>query len=331
MNSFDPIEIVRLFYQAFVELFWLLVGRTLDGAQQIGMFRGAIGVVFVCAVVFGVAHLMQRRLVRELSANPGTPVSVWMLELRYSVLGLVYYVFTLPARVIQGVTSAMGSMFARKKKDEKAGKEGAAAVQAIAPVLVASLGPSFLMAGFLTAAIYVVSLLAAPMIRLQMGAPRHFPVWQYLMYGHRPELAWYLPLGNFPYAEGVLSVVLWVGIWWWMGRFVRLYLGSDLGRNLIGEVDRGSVLPMWREWFGVTGLVVPDASYQLWAKWFPLVAIPFLLWSWLSVGGDPYRVDASLFAVTAVLWVSWGLHLRLKGFVRHGDEEVAEEVVRERV
>lgn len=347
MNNIDVFEIIRAVYRSIVELFWLIVGNLFDAMQQIGIFRGVIAVFVVCGVGYLVAHLMQRALVKSLSADPKAPVAIWQLELRYSGIGFLFFLLTLPARLVNGFVGLVGTLFKSKKTDEKPAVEGGAqggvakdgqdatAVEKKpeppGPVLVASLGPSFLMAGFITAGIYIVGLLAEPLVRMQMDAPRHFPVWQYLMYGHRPELAWYLPFENFPYAEGVLSLVLWFGVWWWMGRIVRLVLGSELGRNLVRDVDRSSVLPVWRTWFGLTNLVKPDASYDLWAKWFPLVSIPFLLWSWLTVGGDPYRVDGSLFAVTAVLWVSWGLNLHLKGFARFGEEEVKEEVEREPV
>lgn len=333
MNNFDVFEVARLAYLTLVELFWLVVARTLDAMLQVGIFRGAIAVAGLCGLVFLAAHWMQRSLTQSLLAEPGQAVPIWRLELRYSGIGLVIFVLTLPGRLLAALTGAVGSFFKSKKKDETAALAGAgeAGAQAAKPVLVASLGPSFVLAGLMTAGIYLVSLAAAPIVRLQLDVPRHFPVWQYLMFGHRPELGAFLPLGNHPYAAGVLALVLWIGIWWWMGRFVRLFFASELGRNLFREMERGHVLPLWRSWFGATRLFAVDASYQVWAQWFPMAAAPFLVWSWLSVGGDPYRVDASLFAVTSVLWVSWGLHLHLKGVVRYGEEEVEEEVVREAV
>src|SRR5690554_5699477 len=200
MNNIDVFEIIRAVYRSIVELFWLIVGNLFDAMQQIGIFRGAIAVFVLCGVGYLVASLMQRTLVKSLSADPGTPVAFWRLELQYSDIGFFFFMITLPGRLISGFARGVGSIFKRKTKDEKPGVAGAVSGGAVSaeskvaeakpeppkPVLVASIGPSFLMAGLLTAGIYIVSLLAEPLVRMQMDAPRHFPVWQYLMYGHRP-------------------------------------------------------------------------------------------------------------------------------------------------
>ncbi|MBA2664622.1 MAG: DEAD/DEAH box helicase family protein [Bradymonadaceae bacterium] len=318
MNKPGMLEVIRATYTALMSFVWTTFARALDLMRNLGAFRGAMIIITILGLVYLVSRLMQRRLVKKLDKTPDEPVAIWFQELLYSVPGIAIFVVTLPARLIGAALNAVSKVLTKKKAGEEDKKDEPK------PVLVASLGPSFLWAGLITAGIYLLCLLAEPLIRLHLGAPAHFPAWQYVIYGHRPELAWYLPLENFPYLAGLVATVLWFSIWWWVGRFVRLFYGEDLGRNLVKERENLGVLAAWRDWFATTNLVEIDHSYREWAQWLPLVAIPFLLWSWVSIGGDPYRVSASMFAVTLVLWASWALHIKLEGFARLGDEEKEE-------
>ena len=162
-----------------------------------------------------------------------------------------------------------------------------------APLVVASLGPGFLMAGLATAVLYLAFRLAE----------------SYL--GLRPSLPARLAL-----PAGFLSLAVWGLVWTLLGLILWWIHARDLGRNLVADRGNEEVLPLWRRWGGATSLAAPDRSYLEWAVWPVLAAVPLLSWAWLSLGDDSFRVRPSALAVASVLWTSWALHLALRGRVR---------------
>jgi hypothetical protein len=190
---------------------------------------------------------------------------------------------------------------------------------------VATIGPSFTIAALCTTGVYLIGLAAQPLLRRQMGASPDSPVWEILILGARPELQWYIPLARYPWLAAVVVAALWFGVWWWSGRIVRLVLGDWLGKNLASSAQDKAVLPWWRTWFGAPALHEPDETYTRWAKYPPLVALAGIVFAWVSVEGDPYRVSPSMFALTLVCWTSWVLHLRLRGLSALEAPEVVEE------
>ncbi|HYG62005.1 MAG TPA: hypothetical protein VEL74_05460, partial [Thermoanaerobaculia bacterium] len=200
-----------------------------------------------------------------------------------------------------------------------AGEEGGAAEPRQVPLLVASLGPGYLFAGALVAVLYLVARLVEPLLASSLELSPGLSAWQFLFLGYRPELAWYLPLDRFPFLAGLLTVFLWLTLWWLAGMGLRLAAGGTLGRNLADHRTDEAVLPAWRRWAGAPFLASPVASYLEWAGWLLAVAAPLLIWAWLSLGGDPYRVRPSEVAVALVLWTSWTLHLLLRGIDQKPD------------
>lgn len=160
------------------------------------------------------------------------------------------------------------------------------------PLVVASLGPGFLMAGMATALVYLVFRLAEPYLGIQPIVPARFA----------------LPVG-------FLSLSVWTLVWSFLSLILRLVYGRHLGRNLAEDHGNEEVLPLWRRWGGATSLAVPDRSYLEWAVWPVLAAAPLLGWAWFSLGGS-FRIRPSELAVASVLWTSWALHLVLRGRVR---------------
>ena len=192
------------------------------------------------------------------------------------------------------------------------------------PVLVASLGPSFMGAAVLCALLYLLGLVTEPLVRLQMGLSEGMPAWEFLLLGDRPELQWYVPLSRYPWMGGALTVFFWMFVWWWTARIMRLMLFRQLGANLIAQVDARDVLPWWRTWFGAPMLWRPDPTYVRWAKWLPLASAPFLVWSWAMLGADPYRMSPSMFSVSLLLTFGWALHYALEGVYRPDEREEEE-------
>lgn len=162
-----------------------------------------------------------------------------------------------------------------------------------APLVVASLGPAFLMAGLATVVVYFTFRLAEPYL------------------GLRPVLPARLAL-----PAGFLALSIWTLVWSFLSLILRLVYGRDLGRNLVEDHGNEEVLSLWRRWGGATSLAAPDRSYLEWAVWPVLAAAPLLSWAWLSLGDDSFRIRPSGVAVASVLWTSWALHLVLRGRVR---------------
>ena len=189
------------------------------------------------------------------------------------------------------------------------------------PVLAASLGPSFLGGAVVTGLLYIFGIVTEPLLRLQMGLSKGLPAWEFLIIGDRPELQWYLPLSEYPWMGGALTVGFWCFLWWQSARIIRLVLHKQVGANLVEDIADEDVLPYWRSWFGAPELYKPDDTYVRWARWLPMASVPFLIFSWISMAGDPYRMSPSMFAVSLLLAMSWAIHFSLEGIYRPDDEE----------
>ncbi|HEV2855473.1 MAG TPA: DEAD/DEAH box helicase [Thermoanaerobaculia bacterium] len=306
MSSNEILDLLKLLLVLPRVAFWPAVAWGLDTLRGLGGVAAGLLALVLLAAPAGLAQRLQLRLNETLDRRPETRIGPWAwlkLEIWHSVLALPLWPFRLLVAVGRGL--------ARRKKvvAETAGIP--AAVEP--PLLVASLGPGFLLAGLATVAVYGLSRAADPFLRAQLGLSRGLPAWQYLFLGRRPELAWYLPVGRYPFLAGLLALLVWVLIWTLLGAVLRTLLGRHLGRNLAADREREDVLPLWRRWCGAPTLAAPGRSYLEWAAWPVLAASPLLIWAWFSLGGDPYRVGSSEFAVASLLWTSWALHLVLRG------------------
>lgn len=321
----------------------MLVSWLLDAMRTAGPIRVAVPVLLVCAIAYGVSTLMQRRLNRLLSESPETAQSMLWQEVVFSLPGMILYLMALPfilmGRAIQKVTGAIKRRTKRKQDAEVDGDDPelqarSRAIEAEAdaedeeqdPVLVASLGPSFVLAAVGCGWLYLLGLIFAPLARAQLGLNEGTPVWQYAMLGSLPELHWYLPLDRHPWLGGGLIVGFWFAVWWWLGRLLRVALSGELGANLIERREDDEALHWWRRWLGAPELWRPSETFLAWAPKLPLIAAPLLLWSFAMLAGEPYRTDPSQLAIALLLALSWVMHLRLRG-VERLDEEAPEEVV----
>lgn len=293
-----------------IEMCWRAFAAVLDMLVTITPMQAAM--LFVGVVVFFSTGMlrMQKHLNSTLSEDADDDINPLALEAKYSLPGYLFrgtrFLAMLPAHIVAKIAEAFSS---DDDEDDEEEEEPP-------PVLVPSLGPSLLWAALITAGLAVLGLVADPLIRWRLDLPAHFPTWQYLLFGHRPELGPYLPLETHPYLGAVVVGTFWVFVWSTIARFVRLWHYDDMGTNLIDQIDDQSVLSSWRTHFGVTDLAGRNESFDTWAKWLPLVALPLLGVAFFSLGGDPYRVGLTAFAVAAVAWVSWSLHLRMEGVHR---------------
>jgi len=245
------------------------------------------------------------------------PVEILKIELSHSFVVLPFKPFQLVARGLKALIRWLRDLVRRRHPDVKGSPQGTATRSPF----VATLGPSYLLGGLVTAGLYLAARVLEPLLAARYGLSEGLSFWQYLVFGFRPELSWYLPLDRFPYLAGFLAVLVWLAVWSLAATGARVFHWSHLGRDL-GNFASGSgepawkdpaVLPFWRTWAGASELWRPDRSYRRWAWWLVGVAAPLLGWAWLSLGGDPYRLGPSEVAVAAVLWTSWLIHLLLRG------------------
>ncbi|MFH1465184.1 MAG: DEAD/DEAH box helicase family protein [Pseudomonadota bacterium] len=302
-------EFVRILGSSLMELLAVILDllRGMSGATALILLGLLISLAVFCA------WQMQRMLIRKLRAKPDATVSIARIELWFSILGLIALPFMLIYWLFKAIWHLVTAPL-RWLSTPSAAEGGAEEPVARPAILVATLGPSFFLASLAVAVLYLCGLAAEPLLRSQLGLTPGYPAWQFLVFGTRPELSWFIPIQRFPWLAGFLVGGFWLIVWWWCGRAVRLALAGALGRNLGSERIPGGALPLWPQWFGVADLVAPSASYRKWAGWLPLVAGLLLAWAWASLAGDPYRVDASLFAVALVVNLGWILSLTLRGY-----------------
>jgi len=294
-----------------------------DVADLQGLGPGQAGLAILALSALGalVAWGLQKRLVLLLTSDPRRPVSRWRLEAPFTLPGLIW----LPVALLVHLVRRLAALLAKKKAEPEKPQEKPE------PLVVATLGPSFLLGGMAAAVLYVLAWAAEPLLRRRLGLPPGSPAWQEIFLG-RPELRPLLPLRQFPWLAGLVNFAVWAGVAWWCARILRLVLHGTLGRNLAAEREDQGILPLWRRWMGASALHRPAPSYSEWAAWVVACAFPLLVWAWLSLSGDPWRVEPGPFAVASVLWLSWAVHLLLRGTERlPAGEEAVEEAPAPRV
>ncbi len=304
-------------------------------AQGLGLLgelsrSAAFGLVLLAGgVACAAAWLLQRQLIKRLEAAPRAAVAWGRLELLFSLLAPI----VAPVLAVVNARKELKQWSANRKAKRRGQKPPPAAADAPGEspaLLVASLGPTFLIAAIAAAVLYWLAILVEPLIHARLRLSTGYSAWQFLFLGQRPELHWLVPLEEIPYLAALLTLGFWLAVWWTLGNLIRqLFLHRDLGRNLIDDRDDERVLRSWRSVFGVRNLVEPAPTYRYWASWCVAAAASLLAWSWTFVAADLYRVRPSAFAVAFVLGLSWGIHLRLRGKLQLPPE--APEVVIEEV
>ncbi|MEM8961346.1 MAG: hypothetical protein AAGD38_07715 [Acidobacteriota bacterium] len=288
----------------FEQGFWGLVALAFDLLHRLGPTVVAAMIGLLVVLAFFTAVLLQRGLVRRITAEPRTVVRLWRLDLGYSGVGLI----ALPFRLARALFRVLGRLLRRKRKSEEAVAED------LVPYRIATLGPTYLLAGVGSAGLYLVGLASEPLLAARLTLTPGAPAWQILFLGHRPELGAFLPLGQHPWFGLLLTFLFWLIVWSWIGRLIRLFLGDQLGHNLATAGE--TALPSWPRWFAARTLVEPAVAYRSWATPMVGITLPILVWAYMAIGAMPYRLPASSFSIGVLLWLSWVLHLRLRGAER---------------
>ena len=312
---------LRAFIHALNEAFWAGIALFLDLAMGAGPLQAAMILAALVGIAFASGKAMQSHLNKRLTRAPGEEINLLKVEFRYSLPGYIFrmirFLIMLPLLIVRAILSIF-----KKDDDEEEAKE-----PNDDPLLVPSLGPSYLWASLVCAFLAALVLMSAPLLQWHLDASAHFPSWQYLLLGHRPEMGMHLPLDQSPYGAAVVVGTLWIVLWSTTARITRLIQWNHMGRNLVDDVANYEVLTSWRDYFAMENLAERNASYDTWAIWLPIAAAPLLLFAFTTLGGEPYRISHIGFSVALVVWVGWVMHLVLEGVYRPAktEEETEEE------
>lgn len=330
MTSTQILDLLDAVLRAPMGFFWAGVAWLLDRLRGLGPITSGVLALLVLAAWVALAWFFQLRL-RQRLGSPRTDSQggdlhrlttgeIARLEVSHSFLVLPVKPFQLLGRGLGALGRWIRRLFRRGEKTTVV--EGDERARSESPSLVATLGPTFLLGGIATAVLYLSARAVEPLVAARLGLSEGLSFWQFLVFGHRPELSWYLPLERFPYLAGLLAVVFWLGVWSLAAVVARAVHWRHLREDLAWRGEDGrdqalaeqtGVLPFWRRWAGATELWKTDPSYRRWALWLVGASVPLLAWAWLSLGGDPYRIGSSELAVALVLWTSWSVHLLLQG------------------
>ena len=288
--------------------------ETLDFLASLGSLGTGLIALLLGAIALAVAFGLQRSLNLRVASDPRSDLAIpwWKLELGLSLPGLLWWPVELLAK---GVIRLVRRLRRRFHKESVPAVQSPSPAENV-PLLVATLGPSFLLGGLVTAALYAMSRLLEPLLRVRLTLTPEVGAWPFVIFGSRPELAPYLPLDRHPHLAALLALAFWLAVATWASRTVRALLRGQLGRNLFPDREDDGVLSFWRRWSGASQLFQPDRSYSRWASWMVAAAFPLLVWAWLSLTGSPWRVAPGEMAVAIVLWLSWAAHLLLRGVER---------------
>ncbi|MFU8805596.1 MAG: hypothetical protein ACNA8W_17415, partial [Bradymonadaceae bacterium] len=156
MNNPGLIETIRAAILGFIELCWMAFAYALDFLRDLSALLSALVVFGIVSLCVTIALAMQRRLNKDLLKNPDAEAPIWWLELIFSAPGIFVRTLALPGRLFAAVMTSLGSVF--KKKDASSEEEDKKAAEKKKekekekdkPLVVATLGPSFMWGGLVT-------------------------------------------------------------------------------------------------------------------------------------------------------------------------------------
>lgn len=273
-----------------------LVASAVDLLLHLTPWQCLVVVLVFLALLFVSARIGQARVNRRLRATPGEPVSMLSIE----ITG-----FPLLAALSE-FRRWWGNR--KKKKPEPTS------------LLVASHGPSYLVAAMVVVGARVFGELTAPVLRVSLGLSWGLPPWEHLVFGRFVGFGMLQPTVERPYQSALVVVSLWLVAWWFTARALRVFFGDDLGRNLHGDRSRQEVLPFWRTSAGHLDLWTAGDVFRGWNRWILALATPLFAIAWGTIDGRPAPVETSWFAVALCAWASSFMNLLLVGV----DEVVVE-------
>ncbi|HSM50803.1 MAG TPA: hypothetical protein VLA75_05320, partial [Thermoanaerobaculia bacterium] len=246
MTSTDLLELLRLLVREPLGVVWAGLAWTLDRARLLDPLEAGLVALLLLAPAALTAWALQQRWAARLdlearrSGVTGAKMAaggalssraILGLEITHSPLFLPLKPFQLLGRGLAALGRAIARLARRpgRRKTGEAGAEGGSQPPE-APILVASLGPTFLLAALVCAGVYLLGRLARPLVAAELGLSPGLSPWQVLLFGRRPELAWLLPLDRHPYVGALLALAFWLALWWTVGSGLRLMRRATLGR-----------------------------------------------------------------------------------------------------
>ena len=295
---------------------WLFFGALSAGLSMLSKAGPGqtIGVVvgLLCSAYF-CAYWHQRRLNQWLSRNPLERAPVGRMEASCSLFFPVAFLFFGMEGAARGIRNWLQGARKGAPANLAGGKNNSKS-----PLRVATLGPSFFLAGLVSASIYWIFRLAEPALASFWGLSPGHSLGEAILLGSRRELAWLLPLSDRPTVALVLILCFWLVIWWSFGNLLRgLWFKGKLQQNYgtAGQKELADILTVWRVGFGVLDLATPSFSYRRWGAWLVAVCIVLLGLASATIGAERAAVAPGDFAIASILILSWILHLRLRGKV----------------
>lgn len=276
------------------------------------------------------AELLQRRWNAAVAANPQAPGSLTRRDWWLSLPALLARWLTLPfwgsLVLARWIHRRFSAWLHRRRTRPAATVDGAPSAPADSdepkpppppPYLAATLGPSYALAGLWLAGLYLLLGLAAPLLAAATGSDGGLG-----LLASRPEWGGHIPLVHHPQVAALVATGWCLVFWVTLARLVRSFYGHRLARDLREARDDPATLPVWRHLFAVRDLLAPAEPYRGWAVPLVALALPGLVWTWHTLGDGR---DGSIgmtpldFAVGWTLWLSWVVHLRLRGEERRAE------------
>lgn len=313
----------------WIDFVWQTVWRVIAGGlswldgQPVYMILGCVGGLL--SLIYGMALGLQWKLVKYLEPRPEQTAPLGRWEAMFSILAPATVLFF----ALEGMTRSLHRRVRGSKEPDWKVKHPSSAKNHGKPVLIATLGPTFLLSGVGTAVVYWLARLAEPFFAEAFSHEGPYPYWESKLLSSLLALdppPGIFPLVDHPKVALILCLLFWTAFWWTYGNLLRgLVYRADLQRNLASR--RETALPLWTSWFGVKELARAGEAYRGWAAWLVTASILLTVGAGMTLNlasnsdaavvpgtsDQAVQVSPSALVVALILVLSWLLHLHLKG------------------
>ncbi|MEM9553336.1 MAG: hypothetical protein AAGC60_03695 [Acidobacteriota bacterium] len=332
---------------SWTNLVWGLVALLLDATRALGAGQSLGLAILLGVVLIGCARWLQVHQRTTLAADPTARVRLVRADLARSLPVLPLWPVVLLARALRALQRRRAATHEATLQGEPDTDQGAIeetsgatneetalesetgtdeALDSPAPAYLAvSLGPTYLVSGAVVVGLYWLGRLVEPFLALGLDAPPRLRAWQVTLLGHRPELAWHLPLDERPAQAALLCFVVYTAAWGLIGRLVRIAWADRLAVDQWRRRDDKSLLPSWRRAYGVRDLVALAPADAAWTTALLAASGALLAFGWLGLDDSAFGPRPSALAATSVLWLGWTVHRLLTGGQREVEEPAPSE------
>ncbi|MEC7986691.1 MAG: hypothetical protein VX278_16100, partial [Myxococcota bacterium] len=211
----------------------------LNYVDQSAILPITIAILTYTIVVIGYAKLLQSRYNKLVdSPKPVSFKSQLKLEFHFSVIFPLVAPFYFVVVLFNTVKDKVWALIKRddqskEKKEEELPDAGA---------LTASLGPSFMMSGFVVSILVVIAILIDVILSASAGLQVGYSFWEYTFFGRSLVLGGFLPINQHTSLLLIVSCFFFSILWWTSAPGFRLYFRDQIYQNQISQVKeyRGS-------------------------------------------------------------------------------------------